>query len=180
MFDRLENGESTLNPNWSRADTIEYIKNNHEALSQESVVGSGAGRQGGDDVLRGGDGNDVIYGQEGNDVIYGGAGNDILSGGSGQDTFVMEAVSQGVDVIKDFSTDEGDVLDLSSLLQGYDPTQQAIDDFVFSREVDGGTVLSVDTSGSGNAAQAVDLVALEGLQNLDLQQLIENGNINIL
>ncbi len=180
VFDRLENGESTLNPNWSRADTIEYIKNNHEALSQESVVGSGAGRQGGDDVLRGGDGNDVIYGQEGNDVIYGGAGNDILSGGSGQDTFVMEAVSQGVDVIKDFSTGEGDVLDLSSLLQGYDPTQQAIDDFVFSREVDGGTVLSVDTSGSGNATQAVDLVALEGLQNLDLQQLIENGNINIL
>ncbi len=179
VFDRLENGEGA-DASWSREDTVEYIKNNHEELSQESTNSAGNGRNGGDDILRGGDGDDVIYGQEGNDVLYGGAGNDILTGGSGADTFVMEAVKQGVDVIRDFSAEEGDVLDLAGLLQNYDPLQQAIDDFVFTRDVDGGTVLAVDVTGSGDASQAVDLVALEGIQILDIQTLVESGNINIM
>ena len=180
VFDRLENGESDHDTQWSREDTVDYVKNNHEALSQESVEGAGDGRHGGDDTLYGGDGSDIIYGQEGNDVLYGGSGDDVLSGGSGADTFVMEAVGQGIDVITDFSSSEGDVLDLSSMLHNYDPTQQAIDDFVFARDVGGGVVLSVDVNGSGDTAQAVDLVALQGLHSLDIQQLVEDGNINIM
>ncbi len=179
VFDRLENAESSTDPDWSRDDTIEYIENNLDELAAESTDSAGDGRQGGDDTLIGGAGNDVIYGQEGNDVLYGGAGDDILIGGSGADTFMMEAIGQGVDVIRDFSADEGDVLDLAGLIQNYDSTQQAIDDFVFTREVNGGTILSVDASGSGDASNAVDLVALEGLQNMDLQALIESGNINV-
>ncbi len=179
VFDLLENSESTTDPGWSREDTIEYIENNLSELSQESIDSDGDGRQGGDDTLIGGSGNDVIYGQEGNDVLYGGAGDDVLSGGSGADKFMMEAIGEGLDVIRDFSADEGDVLDLAGLIQNYDSTQQAIDDFVFTREVNGGTILSVDVSGSGDTANAVDLVALEGLQNLDIQALVESGNINV-
>ena len=179
VFDRLENAESSTDPDWSRDDTIDYIENNLDELAQESTDSSGDGRQGGDDTLIGGSGNDVIFGQEGNDVLYGGSGADVLSGGSGADQFMMEAIGQGVDVIRDFSADEGDVLDLAGLIQNYDATQQAIDDFVFTREVDGGTILSVDASGSGDTANAVDLVALEGLQNMDLQALVESGNINV-
>lgn len=175
-FDELENND----PNWSREDTVDYIKNNHEALSEESKDDNGEGRQGGNDTLYGGAGDDIIYGQEGDDVIDGGAGNDVLSGGSGADTFVENAVGQGIDVIRDFSVDEGDVLDLAGLIQNYDPTQQVIDDFVFSREENGGTVLSVDVNGSGDVSNAIDLVALEGLQNLDLQSLVESGNINVI
>ncbi|PCI99505.1 MAG: hypothetical protein COB14_06410 [Alphaproteobacteria bacterium] len=179
VFDRLENAESSTDPDWSRDDTIDYIENNLDELAVESTDSVGDGRQGGDDTLIGGAGNDVIYAQEGNDVLYGGAGDDILSGGSGADTFMMEAIGHGVDVIRDFSADEGDVLDLAGLIQNYDSTQQAIDDFVFTREVNGGTILSVDASGSGDVSNAVDLVALEGLQNLDLQALVESGNINV-
>ncbi|PCJ98494.1 MAG: hypothetical protein COA45_07140 [Zetaproteobacteria bacterium] len=179
VFDRLENAQSSTDPDWAREDTVEYIKDNLDELAAESKDSAGDARQGGDDTLIGGAGNDIIYGQEGNDVLYGGAGDDILSGGSGADTFMMEAIGQGVDIIRDFSVDEGDVLDLAGLIQNYDATQQAIDNFVFTREVNGGTILSVDVSGSGDAANAVDLVALEGLQNLDIQALVESGNINV-
>ena len=180
VMDRLENGESTLNPSWDRDDTIDYIRNNSDALAVESKDSQGQGRSGGDDIIHGGDGDDIIYGQEGNDIIYGGAGNDILSGGSGADVFVQNAIGQGVDIIRDFGIDEADVLDLSGLIQNYDPTQQAINDFIFTREVDGGTILSVDVSGSGDVSNAVDLVALEGLQNLDIQAMLEAGNIHVM
>jgi len=180
VIDRLEDGESSLSPSWDRDDTIEYIKGHSDELAEESEDANGDGRTGGDDVIHGGDGDDTIYGQEGDDTLYGDAGNDILSGGSGADTFVLNAVNQGVDIIRDFGIDEADVLDLSGLIQGYDPTQQAIDDFVFAREVDGGTVLSVDVSGSGDVSNAVDIVALEGLEGLDLQALMESGNIHIV
>ncbi len=179
VIDKLENGESTVNPTWDRADTVEYIKDNADALATESKDSDGQSRSGGDDTIYGGAGDDTIYGQEGNDTIYGGAGNDVLSGGSGADTFVQDAANQGINIIKDFSIDEADVLDLSGLIQNYDPTQKAIDDFVFSRDVDGGSILSVDVSGSGDASNAVDIVALEGMTNLDLQSLLEAGNIHV-
>ncbi len=179
VFDELENGQSANDPDWSRDETVDYIRSHSNELAEESTDDSGDGRQGGDDALYGGAGNDLIYGQEGDDLIDGGSGDDVLSGGSGADTFVQNAVNQGVDVIRDFSADEGDVLDLAGLIQNYDPTQQALDDFIFSRDENGGTVLSVDVSGSGDANNAVDLVALEGLQNMDVQALVESGNINV-
>ncbi len=177
--DRLENGESKNDPSWSRDDTTDYIRNNHDELAEESKDGDGDGRQGGDDTLIGGGGDDIIYGQEGNDIIDGGEGGDTLYGGSGADEFVMQALGRGVDVIGDFDVSEGDVLDFSSLLTGYDPTQKAIDDFVFAREEAGGTIISIDTGGSGDSSNAVDLVALQGVQSLDVQDLVENGNINV-
>ena len=179
-FDRLENGESSLRASWDRADTTEYIRNNLDTITQESVDDNGQPRDGGDDILKGGSGDDILYGQEGNDTLYGGEGHDVLIGGSGADTFALDAIGQGVDVIRDFGAEEGDVLDFSTLIQNYDPTQQAIDNFIFAREVDGGTILSVDTSGSGDATNAVDLVALAGIQDIDLQALVESGNISVM
>lgn len=132
-----------------------------------------------DDDLVGGKGDDTLYGLSGNDTLNGKEGDDLLYGGSGSDTFVMENLGRGVDVIGDFDTNEGDVLDFGSLLSGYDPTQKAIDEFVFAREENGGTVISIDTSGSGDSTNAVDMVALEGIQNVDVQDWVESGNINV-
>lgn len=171
--------ELEANHGWSRQDTIEYVRTHVQELVRESEDASGDGRGGGDDVISGGGGHDTIFGQEGDDIIYGGAGNDILSGGSGEDSFLFKAISEGIDVIRDFSVNEGDVLDFSGLIQGFDSTQQAINDFVFAREENGGTILSVDVTGSGNAAAAVDIVALEGIQHIDLQALFQSGNINV-
>jgi len=87
VFQTLENraNAETIDPagngaDWTRADTIAYIRANHLTLSKES------GRTGGHDVIDGGTGDDIIYGQEGNDTITGGDGNDIIAGGTGVDT----------------------------------------------------------------------------------------------
>ncbi len=115
---------------WTRADTLAYIRANHALVAKES------GRSGGHDILNGGDGNDIIYGQEGNDVINGGAGNDRLIGGTGADTltggtgadrFVFSAgdsriqtggtgnagTISGYDKITDFKLSEGDRIELT-------------------------------------------------------------------
>lgn len=76
------------------------------------------------DNLVGGAGNDILFGNEGHDVLNGGAGNDILTGGQGADTFVFTAQGlhdgqSAIDHITDFNVNEGDVLDISDLLDGY-------------------------------------------------------------
>jgi len=173
----LQGAQTVLRAAWDRANG-EYLLNDSAEDAQGDT--DAVAPNDGDDTLNGGDGDDIIYGQGGDDVLYGGQGNDLLHGGSGADTFIQDAIGLGVDVIRDFGAEEGDVLDFSTLINNYDPAQQAIDDFVFAREIDGGTVLSIDVSGSGDASNAVDLVALEGMQNMDLQALVESGNINVL
>ncbi len=82
----------------------------------------------GDDVVTGGDGNDELFGNGGNDVLDGGEGSDRLIGGKGKDkliggadadTFVfLRKGDSGItkslrDSIRDFSSDDGDKIDLS-------------------------------------------------------------------
>ena len=80
----------------------------------------------GNDVLSGGDGRDYLSGASGNDTLDGGAasdrlylgaGNDVASGGSGADTFIFRSddLDGSQDSILDFSTAEGDRLDLRRL-----------------------------------------------------------------
>ncbi len=110
-----------------------------------------------------------LVGGEGDDVLVGSAGADTLYGGSGADIFLFETTQDfGMDTIKDFNASEGDVIDISSLLQSYDPLQDSINEFVFATEVDGNTVVSVDVDGAAGNAQAVDLVILEGVTGFDL------------
>ncbi|MCC6597907.1 MAG: type I secretion C-terminal target domain-containing protein, partial [Alphaproteobacteria bacterium] len=178
VFAKLEAGQGS-SAGWGRSDTIEYIKTHAEELGRESKNSANEGRLGGDDVIHGGAGNDVIFGQEGDDRISGGAGNDVLYGGSGSDTFIFEALNQGVDTIKDFKLSEGDVLDVSALLQGYDALQDSINDFVFATQVNGNTVISVDATGSGNAANAVQIAILESVTGLDLEHAVNNGQTTV-
>ena len=87
----------------------------------------------GADRMQGDRGNDDLFGNDGNDVLEGGEGADFLVGGAGADTFVFQGRTpvtgdsplssnfsranvnvgntQGGDVILDFNTAEGDVLD---------------------------------------------------------------------
>ena len=72
----------------------------------------------GDDVLNGGAGDDTILdGGDGNDQLIGGAGNDTLTGGSGADIFVA---GDGHDIITDYDKAEGDVVDISTVLESGD------------------------------------------------------------
>lgn len=83
--------------------------------------------QAGKDTLTGGNGADTLYGGADNDTLDGGAGNDILNGGlgrddltggTGADTFRFYLATESNDPakpdrIRDFSSAEGDKIDLS-------------------------------------------------------------------
>ncbi|MGH1376022.1 MAG: DUF5801 repeats-in-toxin domain-containing protein [Alphaproteobacteria bacterium] len=177
VFERLENGESAVDADWSRDETIDYILNNAESLGQESVNSEGEGRDGGDDVINGGAGNDTIFGQEGDDVINGGAGNDVIYGGSGADTFLFDAITDGTDTVKDFDATEGDLLDLSAILTAYDALTDDIADFVIATENGGETTISIDASGNAGVGGSVEIAVLEGVTGLDLDTSIKTDTV---
>ncbi len=132
----------------------------------------------GDDVLHGGTGNDLIYGHADDDILYGGDGLDALWGHSGADTFVFEAASayNERDNVKDFSLTDGDKIDLSDLLAGYDPIADLITDFV--QITDNGThsYVAVDADGGAdNFQQVAQLSAITGLT--DEATLEANGTL---
>jgi len=179
IFEMLESGQSALNPNWTHADTLAYIKANGEELMQESIDQEGEKRIIGNDVINGGAGDDYIYAQEGNDVITGGLGADTIYGGRGADTFLFESIADAGDVIKDFSVTEGDALDLSLLLSSFDPLQDAINDFVHITENNGDVEVSVDVNGTGDQANAVYLATLEGVSGVDVNDFVSDGNMII-
>ncbi len=75
----------------------------------------------GNNHLSGLGGKDTIGGGNGNDTIAGGLGNDLLTGGTGADTFVFNSITDSKlaaksrDVIQDFSTAQGDKVDVSAI-----------------------------------------------------------------
>ena len=70
----------------------------------------------GNDRLAGGTGRDDLYGGAGNDILRGGRGADFLKGGLGADTFVFDLADlDGIDVISDFNSTEGDRILITGL-----------------------------------------------------------------
>jgi|GEM_PF-1295942 len=125
-------------------------------------------------TLTGTDGNDVIYGTDKDDLLSGGLGNDTLFGGTGADSFVFLDTAGGVDTIKDFNLAEGDVLDISNILAGFDPLTQALTDYVNVTSDGADTIVQLDISGTG--AQFQTIAILEGV-SIDLDTLTTNGNL---
>lgn len=74
-------------------------------------------------------------------------------------------------MIKDFNVAEGDILDLSSLVESHDVTTAAIHDFVFARTENGNTI-SVDADGTGSGASAQDVVVLQGVTNVHVEDIV--------
>ena len=134
----------------------------------------------GNDTLYGGAGNDRLIGGDGDDILYGQDGSDTLTGGIGADTFVFEAATayKARDTITDFSTADGDVLDLRDLLEMYDPLAGNLSDFVRITESNGNSIVSVDRDGVGTGAGLVQIVTLQGVTGLgDADALVLSGNL---
>ena len=146
----------------------------------------------GDDQLFGLDGDDSLMGGAGIDFIYGGRGNDTLTGGTEGDTFVWRNGDDGTvgapanDTITDFVTGNGgDKLNLADLLLGEE--QSDLTDYLhFQVDGSGGTVISIDTAGSGNFGAATQNITLTGVDltaggTLSDQQIVDsllaNGNL---
>jgi Ca2+-binding RTX toxin-like protein len=82
--------------------------------SVENVTGSAH-----DDTLVGNSGANQLAGGTGNDTLVGGTGKDILIGGDGADSFVFKSIQDSArghaDQIIDFSSAQGDHIDLSAI-----------------------------------------------------------------
>ncbi len=135
----------------------------------------------GAETLKGLGGNDYIYGSEGDDTLYGGHGADYLFGQGGADTFVFEADSAFLqqDSIQDFSLAQGDKLDISDLISGYDPLTDAISDFVQITDSGSSSVVSVDAD--GGADNFVQIATLNNVVGLTDEEALEtSGNLIVV
>ncbi|MDI3399419.1 calcium-binding protein, partial [Pseudomonas sp. V88_4] len=108
-------GNDTLNVVYSATpltNLIDLSLSNLQNVENVSLLGSGAFNITGNSL------NNTLTGNSANNVLNGGAGADTLIGGAGADTFVFSAVNEmGIganrDVISDFSSLQGDKIDLS-------------------------------------------------------------------
>jgi serralysin len=84
--------------------------------------------------------------------MVGGKGADVLNGGSGADSFVFTSLKDGGDRIVNFSVDQGDTVDISSVIGHPDLTGQQMVDQGFLKMADAGHGVSllVDADGGGD------------------------------
>lgn len=121
------------------------------------------------DELHGGAGDDTLVEGDGIDVLYGDEGADIF-------TFGSSTAFSDVDQIADFDTSEGDAIDISDVLSGYDPQSSTITDFVQITDNGTDSTLAVDANGGGNSFTTVaTILGVTGIT--DEAALVTNGNL---
>ncbi len=113
-------------------------------------------------ILMGGPSDDVLSGGFADDFLHGDAGADTLAGGRGADTFLFLRTSDGADEILDFNPAEGDVLDLTGLMNG---SSSLLTDYVRIRR--SGADALVEVCAAGTKVGFTDLVIR--LRNSPLQ-----------
>ncbi|HSV77930.1 MAG TPA: Ig-like domain-containing protein, partial [Ramlibacter sp.] len=112
---------------------------------------------------------DTLSGSAAADVVVGGQGADALAGGDGGDTFVFRSGELGtVDTITDFSADDGDMLAIGALLDGY-AAGADLGQYVSLHETADGTLVAINADGQGTDFQ--DLVLLQGVTGLTVTTL---------
>ena len=124
------------------------------------------GGDGGNDTLVGLGGNDQLIGVDGDDLLIGGDGFDYLEGGLGADTFRL-AGDGASDEVADYAFGDGDVIDLSDLLDGDLVDLLNFGDFVQVSAGVGSVDINVDADGAANGqvynlAATLDGVSLTG------------------
>ena len=141
--------------------------------------------------MDGGAGDDVLLGNSADELLIGGSGDDTLTGGLGADTFAWSLGDKGTtsdparDTITDFSTSEGDSLDLSDLLQ--DEDSGSLEHYLHFEQQGSDTVVHISHDGSfdsGDYDTADQVVVLEGMDLSShgsdaaiIEFLKDNGNL---
>jgi Ca2+-binding RTX toxin-like protein len=132
---------------------------------------------GGNDYLDGGAGNDTLYGGGGDDILVIGDGLDNAHGGAGADTFKLTLIDAYADNIQDFKTSEGDKIDISQVLEGYDPLSDDIADFVQLVQNGANTELRINADGDHGGAFATAAIILGGVGGENLASLVADGHL---
>ncbi|EDD5461863.1 BapA/Bap/LapF family large adhesin [Salmonella enterica] len=109
--------------------------------------------------------------------------NDVLIGSAYGDTLIYHLLNgadatggNGVDRWQNFSTAQGDKIDIHELLTGWDHQAATLGNFVQVHTSGANTVISVDRDGAGSAFKSTDLVTLENVQ-LTLNDLLQNNHL---
>jgi len=135
----------------------------------------------GNNSLFGLSGNDTLDGGDGDDFLSGGNGLDIMTGGAGADTFLFDLLGafNNIDTVTDFSTGEGDVINIADLLSGfYTDGVDDILDFVLFEDSGADTIISVDRDGAGGLFGFQQIAVLTGVNGLtDEEALVTSGNL---
>ncbi|MDW3207506.1 MAG: LamG-like jellyroll fold domain-containing protein [Alphaproteobacteria bacterium] len=162
----------------SGIDTIDYSESD-EAVTIDFGSGTvSGGHAEGDDIsnfenMVGSAHNDTLIGDSGANRLDGGAGSDDLTGGAGADVFVLGNPGEGIDTITDFNAAEGDMLDISSVVNMDDIDQ--LQNYLKLEEDDAGnTTVKVNANGDGNSDNFEAVATLEGVTGLDVNDIIQN------
>ena len=132
-------------------------------------------------MLNGGIGNDILSGGVGDDLFFDGLGDDTLIGGRGMDIFTIQG---GSDVIVDFNTTEGDVLDLSELFT-IDINNTIADYLSIGDDRHGHVEVTImdgngNTTGDSVSIETFNLADLSGVTNAALvADLISQINLTV-
>ncbi|EBP1890545.1 type I secretion C-terminal target domain-containing protein, partial [Salmonella enterica] len=109
--------------------------------------------------------------------------NDVLIGSAYGDTLIYHLLNgadatggNGADRWQNFSTAQGDKIDIHELLTGWDHQAATLGNFVQVHTSGANTVISVDRDGAGSAFKSTDLVTLENVQ-LTLNELLQNNHL---
>ncbi len=113
----------------------------------------------------------------GDNTFNGGAGVDTLFGGDGADTFIFEAAHAYTDndILADFSAGEGDILDISDLISGFNGNIN--DHLLFDDSSGTDTIVRVDSDGLANGTNYQAIATINGITGLDETTLYNDGNI---
>lgn len=109
--------------------------------------------------------------------------NDVLIGSAYGDTLIYHLLNgadatggNGADRWQNFSTTQGDKIDIHELLTGWDHQAATLGNFVQVHTSGANTVISVDRDGAGSAFKSTYLVTLENVQ-LTLNDLLQNNHL---
>lgn len=130
--------------------------------------------------------NDTLYGDATHNHFYAGEGDDWMVGGLGQDqfwgfggadtmAFLDDTAFERRDLFRDFDASEGDALDISAILEGYDALSDAISDFV--QVTDNGTNTFVAVDADGGADNFIVIAELYNIIGLTAEDMEANGNL---
>lgn len=156
--------EATIVLQDGRTQTLEFEDaNDDDDDSQVTFTFAGQTVPVIDDTLDGGAGNDLIVAGSGNDVLIGGTGTDTLEGGDHADTFrFADFGAANADVITDYDFAEGDVIDVTELLEDlYGAGNDGAIGNVRLVESSGDVLIQVETGSSGSGTWQ-DVAVLDG------------------
>ena len=126
-------------------------------------------------IFLGGPADDMLTGGAVADFFYGSAGANTMTGGAGADSFIFTGVSSSTDTITDFTPSQGDLIDLSGVLNGL---STKLTDYVRIRR-DGADAMLEISAGGTNSGFTDRVIRLQNssLQPTDLLNLYYAGNL---